>query len=68
MGVKAQEIQSRKRMNECALGETDWQFISYPKCGCSTVSDETVCAFKEQWSVANADYPIGARVALKCTV
>ena len=47
---------------------TGSSFLTHPKCGCSTVSNETVCAFKEQWSIANAYYPIGTRVALKCTV
>ena len=49
----------------------DWlssSFPTHPKCGCSTVSDEKVCASKHHWCIANADYPIGARVALKCTV
>ena len=32
------------------------------------ISDEMVCPSKEQGSIANTDYPIGARVAFKCAV
>ena len=32
------------------------------------VSNEMVCPSKEQGSIANTDYPIGARVAFKCAV
>ena len=44
------------------------QRISHPESRCPTVSNETVCASKEQGSIANTDYPIGAGVAFKCAV